>query len=312
MLNINTKHRLLLTAIATSTLMWGGCRSVPGLKRFARSSEPSADVLAGTGPSATYPAPPSVAATPQAIASVAGGTASPKTASIAMVGGPGSHSMTSPTTSPQNAQVAGIDVSPGYATPATNYAAANANGVHKKTSPYTFGSKTFSPKSAPETSPALPVSNYAKAVTSPTNQSSFGMPKTTAPPTTLASSGATTASPPSNYAMPPSPPTVPVSASFGGKSNSTGGFTLPTNMPSTATASITPPPASTGTTTASGSFGMPADASLAGSATEFEQRVHRRPQSTPTYQTADVSGSVPSDSPPQSSYMPGSTGKTSG
>ena len=98
---------------------------MPGAGLFA-SRGPSADALAGNGPTTTYPVPPSHGATPESLASIAGGTAAPA----------GSAAAESAT-----AQVAGIEISPGYALaagadPATagpNMAAAEANGV------YSFG-----------------------------------------------------------------------------------------------------------------------------------------------------------------------------
>ncbi len=55
-----------------------GCRSgVPGFGRFAKKSEPSAELLAGSGPTATYPVPPSHTATPSPIDSIVAGTGTP-------------------------------------------------------------------------------------------------------------------------------------------------------------------------------------------------------------------------------------------
>ena len=311
-----TKQMIVLSTVAVSTLLWCGCRSVPGLNRFARNSEPSADVLAGTGPSATYPAPPSASATPQAIASVAGGTKAPPTATLAgSVPATGMPSI-GPSSSPQTSQVAGIDVSPGYATPATNYAAANANGVYSKPasnvsagskrSKYTFGSKTFTPKTAPETPTALPVTNDGSSVNSSYAKSSFGMPTTTAgiasstTPGSDSVSGTKYTSPPSASASSPS-----VATSVANSNNSQSGFTLPTSMPGTAVAAITPPAAATSTTTGSPtSFGMPGMDNAAAPA--------------PAYSTANSTGSVSPSATPStpagssSGYMPGSTGISNG
>lgn len=304
----------MLTALTVSSLLWCGCRSVPGLNRFARTSEPSADVLAGTGPSATYPAPPSVSATPQAIASVAGGTQAPSAGGVPAIGRPS----IGPTTSPQTAQVAGIDVSPGYATPATNYAAANANGVYSKPtsnvsgaskpSPYTFGSKTFTPKTTPETSAALPVTNYGSNGKSPYAKSSFGLPATTAGIAKLpTASSAATAS--TNYTVPPSasaasqPISTSIANSMGSSSaGSQSGFTLPTSVPTSATASITAPVASTPTASGSPASGTPASFGMPG--------LDKAAAATaPAYSTANSMGSLATGS--KDGYMPGSTGKSS-
>lgn len=67
--------RAALTACVIATLPAVGCRSgKPSWNMFSRS-EPSAEVLAGSGPTTTYPSPPSSRARPEAIASIAGGTA---------------------------------------------------------------------------------------------------------------------------------------------------------------------------------------------------------------------------------------------
>jgi hypothetical protein len=170
MLNKTTTLPILLTsALVSFVLASTGCRSTPYRNPFAFRTQPSAETLAGNGPTATYPAPPSASATPEAIASVAGGTAAPTQRPV--------------TPSQPKDELAGIDISPGYATPAsspaanpTNLAAAQANGIfHDKAnattenpvtpaSGYAFGSKALTPKStAPATaysaSPAAPAAS---------------------------------------------------------------------------------------------------------------------------------------------------------
>ena len=127
MLNKTTMNNslLMLTCLAASFALTG-CRSMSGRNMFGFRTQPSAAALAGSGPTTTYPAPPSDSATPEAIASIAGGTGAPNTGPV-----------TKPTTT---AQVAGIDVSPSYATPAsnsqpTNMAAAQANGIYNGANP---------------------------------------------------------------------------------------------------------------------------------------------------------------------------------
>ncbi|TWU10599.1 hypothetical protein [Allorhodopirellula heiligendammensis] len=74
--------RAALAACVIATFPAVGCRSgKPSWNMFGRS-EPSAEVLAGSGPTTTYPSPPSARATPEAIASIAGGT-TPETDKIA-------------------------------------------------------------------------------------------------------------------------------------------------------------------------------------------------------------------------------------
>jgi len=69
-------RRGALVACLLTTLPAMGCRSgKPGWSMFGRSGEPSAATLAGSGPTSTYPVPPSSRARPESIASIAGGTA---------------------------------------------------------------------------------------------------------------------------------------------------------------------------------------------------------------------------------------------
>lgn len=254
---------------------------------FGLRGKPSAEALAGSGPTTTYPAPPSATATPQAIASIAGGTAEP----------------TTPAAKPESrtAQVAGFDVSPGYATPAanptpTNMAAAKANGIYSgtksadfgppavpKTTPvghkpsgYSFGSKTKAPK--PETTPA------SSALESPSAYAKASTPAT--PSESLTSSATTAFAPPatSSYTTPPR--------------SSLGGYTLPTDSP--AVAAITPPtppePATTAEIESANEFAPP-------------------PATAPDYSTASAAGAIKSPSSTNDSaeksgsgYSPGSTG----
>lgn len=68
-----------LAACVIATLPATGCRSGrPSWNLFSRG-EPSAEVLAGSGPTTTYPSPPSSRAAPEAIASIAGGTSADPT-----------------------------------------------------------------------------------------------------------------------------------------------------------------------------------------------------------------------------------------
>jgi len=141
----------VVAACTATSLFSTGCRALPGMGMFA-SRGPSAEALAGAGPSTTYPVPPSHTATPEAIASVAGGTALPATNSEA-------DSIT--------AQVAGIEISPGYALSAgaqpgatgPNMAAAEANGVYSVKNTDAVPSFAANPSSKPPSfSPDAPTS----------------------------------------------------------------------------------------------------------------------------------------------------------
>jgi hypothetical protein len=69
-------RRMVVAAVCLSSVMSsGGCRSSspggPGWSTFGWKKEPSADALAGVGPTTTYPISPSATATPSAINSIA-------------------------------------------------------------------------------------------------------------------------------------------------------------------------------------------------------------------------------------------------
>jgi hypothetical protein len=263
MLMKNAIHRrLMLATCAAAILISSGCRSMSGRNMFSFRSKPSAEALAGAGPTTTYPAPPGDSATPTAIASIAGGTVVP-------------------TTSPATTQVAGIDISPGYAAAEANLAAAQANGANQVATPvgfeapappqgepsgYTFGSKTFTPKPS-ATSPAP--SSYATAstftppggsltapstsftpppvgsyTTPPPSERSGGFDFPTDPPSFAAIATPSASETPSTYALPSTPETPPTATQ-----PPQTGFALPAaSAPSFSTASIAPvtaPPAAT-------------------------------------------------------------------
>jgi hypothetical protein len=241
MKNVTVDKCLMLLTCAAAVSISTGCRSMSGMNMFSLRSKPSAEALAGAGPSATYPPPPSDSATPEAIASIAGGT-------------------NGLATTPETAQVGGFDVLPGYATPATNLAAAQANGIYSGSTPpgldpagtsqaaasgYTFGSKTFTPKSPAITPPDS--SSYALAASS-----TAGSTGVTAPSTSITPPPSAGFSPPSAGFAPPSMNnyTAPAPPS----STASGGFDLPSDPPSLAAgptpsmsfpSTATPPPPTT-------------------------------------------------------------------
>ena len=312
---------LALVLGVASVLVGSGCRSMPGMRglnMFARNKEPSAELLAGTGPSTTYPAPPSSSATPQAIASIAGGTQVPSQTGT-------------PTTIPTNPmnpsgtmQVAGVDISPGYASPTTNYAAAQANGVYSqpastpspnsgsvaaKPSAYTFGSKAFAPKSNPQTASA----------TTPTMSGGYASSAPSMPASNPTLNGATangsapSYAPPSMATMAAAQPTPTTTASA---KPSSSGFSLPTDLPNlgSAVSAITPPPSS-GSQASSSSYSLPPANGAAASSSTANMAMPGNATAA-SFSTANASGAMGGPESgtvkPISSYMPGSTGQTSG
>ncbi len=267
-----------LATCAATVLFSAGCRSMPGRNMFGMRTKPSAEALAGNGPTTTYPAPPSESSTPQVIASVAGGTATPPSQAES-----------------ETAQVAGIEISPGYATPAStvpaNMAAAELNGVYAgsstkpvdyeqpqaKPSGYTFGSKALTPKTA-ATSPYAKPSPHATAENTP------------APPAV-------------NFAPPSTSYTKPPAAN-------PGGFTLPADSPAVAAISEPPSAASAVSMTFPEAGAAPVEVSL--SANDIPQAAPAPEFSTASAaKNATPSGSLTSPASVSVSsgggYMPGST-----
>ena len=306
MLNKNTTFRcLLLFSCVAVAIASTGCRSMPGRNLFGFRSQPSPETLAGSGPSSTYPIPPSATATPEAIASVAGGTAPTKTVAT----------QSSPPTQPTTEQVAGFDVSSGFASPAsntgpTNMAAAQANGIFSgsptngsdpavaSASGYTFGTKALTPKTA--TNPSAPSTGLVAGQSAYNKNSSFGPPISDLK------------TPSTSYSLPPSATAASIPA--GARSDAVvtkpaassptdltpaGGYTLPTDSP--AIASISPPTSDNRQSTAeepANAFAPPAAIS-------------------PDFSTASTDGSItapnavgnstPKGPSASSGYMPGST-----
>jgi hypothetical protein len=320
---------LLLITCVIATFASTGCRSVPGMKMFARQSEPSPEALAGTGPSTTYPAPPSASATPEAIASIAGGTAVPATVSK-----PGS--ITSPGTpvqvagfNLQNANGSSGSAGPGSTNPelaGTNMSAAQANGVYgnapyaapaakpeSKPMGYSFGS-TATPKSTatrgiepaatpsylpPKTSYALPNRSTPGASTTAAAVPSPAKPQYTTPPaapTTFSMSSTTPA---------PSPKAATPSVASG--------FSFPGSDSNTASITASPAPmfSMPGVGSASAAIAAPIQQAAASAKSAFNMPA----ASSPDFSTAAVNAApTPNSVVPVSgsTYMPGSTGKASG
>ena len=118
---IVTSRQVMVFGCVFTLVLATGCKSgMPSLNLFAKRGEPSPETLAGSGPTSTYPLPPSETASPEAIASVAGGVAPSGVSDSPAPGGGG---------------------------PNLNLAAANANG---------FGSKPSGTKPTSAGVPAIP------------------------------------------------------------------------------------------------------------------------------------------------------------
>ncbi|WP_372717749.1 hypothetical protein [Novipirellula sp.] len=291
---------------------------------FARRSEPSAEALAGAGPTKTYPAPPSATATPEAIASVAGGTAEPKT----NLGTRGSTQFAS--SAPKTPSFGAGDVSSGFATPASvNMSAAQANGFsgapqtasysntgapNATTSGYQFGKKSFTPK-ATESVATTPASMSPSSISTPSTSlpagqqapSSYAAASAFTPPSMAASSSA-------NAQPSAAQPSAAASASTG-TDLGTSGFTLPSDFTgssakpaTTATDAISTwaPPATAAPTTPAATSTATANAASEPSTTSVAET--KTAAAISSTSDAPASSQLPSGG---SGYMPGSTGGSS-
>ena len=247
------QQQLLIASCTGLIVASAGCRSsMPKWNMFGGKA-PSAETLAGAGPTITYPAPPSESATPDAIASVAGGTAESTIPSANLASTP-----------PTIAPVSGFDATSreDLASAVTNNAAARANGFNLASNRTTSDS----------TGGGMP--GYA-APSSKTTKSNSAVP---AIPTgyklgTQKSATGTTKSSGSSYVMPsayPAPGVTPAGGSSGSP------YALPN-----ASAPIIPMKSASNTTTG---FGLPATAAVAptaSSSTGFSMPDSTAPSSTP-------------------------------
>lgn len=255
---------------AVAVFGMAGCRSrMPRMNWFGLRGEPSPDKLAGAGPSTTYPMPPSSGVKPEAIASVAGGTAAPNSGSTPQLA-----SSTTPKT----------PTTP--TTPTVNYAAATANRAYPP--PGTSPSTTTQPVGF--TAPA-----YAQTP-APTS----GGTKSTSPPSVPAYGG-------SSYMNTPNSPNVNPTGTAAASATQPSGYvfgqktTAPTVAPST-TPSVTAP-----TTSAPaggmGGFALPEITPSTGSVPSIASAAGV-PTASPNYAAPSVSG-TPTASP--GAYTPGTT-----
>ena len=302
-------RRALVAACVTASCLSLGCRSsMRPLSMFARHKEPSAEALAGAGPTKTYPAPPSASVTPEAIASVAGGTAGSRNDPMS-----GNTATQIAGNTPKTPAFAGEDRSSGFATPASaNMSAAQANGFqgtpqtasyansgnpNAMTSGYQFGKKTFTPKTS-----------ESVAATTPTG-SQFTPPSATAPSSYTAPSSFT---PPALAASKTSDSTSGTNAASDAGLGS-GGFMLPSDIAATVpktTASATeavggwtPPSLATSNASPAASDSSVAETKTAKAISSTSE--------TPASFTPSGGAAATTESTKSGGYMPGSTSGSS-
>lgn len=240
---------LLIAGCAGMIFASTGCRSaMPKWNLFSWRSTPSAETLAGNGPSITYPAPPGESATPDAIASYAGGTAErPENYAVAAA------------SANSDLPVTGFDATAG----SVSRAAAQANGFNlaSNRTPGTAMASAATPSTASPSTATTSLPGYTAASLKQTGNNS-SIP---AVPTGYKFGAKSSPSAPasgSRYSMPSSYPAP--GAPSGGTSPATG-YSLPTGAPSSAPSTFSPGSASlgqpqapsAGATTPNGGFAMP-------------------------------------------------------
>ncbi|MEM9368131.1 MAG: hypothetical protein AAGD07_19220 [Planctomycetota bacterium] len=315
-----------------------GCQSaMPRWNLFSKRGEPSAETLAGSGPTVTYPTPPSNAASPQAIASVAGGTqpaaanvpgASP--AARVATANTGASFQSTPMAEPSPYSLSGISKT----TPTTS-------GVpSSQTLPQTFGALPGAASNGTPTAgatasigtPQTPsvANGFAGAATPSGNPyGNVGMPVGY---TTNGSAPGTTAPTTSGYTFGgvPSPETQPASLTQGALKADSGtpSFTLPGGVP--AMPGFDPPngssnsgqPAASAPAPSKGGFALPPMASTSAAASPATSQIGLANPATSSPSSSKPASSKPASSKPASeapsagtevaggspgSYTPGST-----
>lgn len=215
------RQQLLVTGCAAIVACSTGCRSaMPKWNMFSFGKTPSAEMLAGNGPTHTYPPPPSASATPMAIASNAAGT----TEMVADAGG----------------------ISPATRVAANNMAAAQANGfalasgtsaANASDAPqYALSSNVTADKNA--SVPAIPTGYQfgSKAAASPASMtastnSGYQVPSSYPAPSTAPATGAPSGMGGSAYQL-PSSATSPIASTGATMPSASGntGFALPDDV----------------------------------------------------------------------------------
>ncbi|QDV46166.1 hypothetical protein Enr13x_60750 [Stieleria neptunia] len=238
------KQQLLIAGCAGMMVTFTGCRSaMPKWNMFSWRSAPSAEALAGNGPTITYPTPPGESATPEAIASAAGGT-----------GGPATRNVVAASAQTPNSPGTGFDaaVAANRTASATSRAAAQANGFNIATAPSTGGVSAAKLPGYPNPDAAAP-GNHSSVPAIPAGYQFGTNSKSAARPEAAASS---------RYSMPSSYPAPGVPESGSGSAS---GYTLPgSSSPGGNSASSSdssgigfPSAGTTKPTTSAGGFALP-------------------------------------------------------
>ncbi len=211
----NVLRRLALGGVALAVTASTGCKtapSLPGASLFGWKKTPSAETLAGQGPTTTYPSAPSTAFTPNAIASNAAGTGQE---SLSTSLNPSDIATGVPTTAAQSNGFTGLAPN---GTPATGYAASGtASPAGYTATPPSYAQIPPTPSSAQSSN----IPSYA-AATQPaparSTQGLYGNGPTSIPP----GSASVPNYAPSNYT--PTAPTAQVADATSSPSYGTGSY----------------------------------------------------------------------------------------
>lgn len=285
------KRLCLVVLIASVT----GCKSsLPKPNMFGFKREPSAETLAGSGPSTTYPVSPSMGLNPEAIASTAAGAAAPsglKPQTGNLAGGPsyGQASPQAPATNGAAAAANGfygaaLPATPGSTAPSTNLPAGmvaktgSSGGFTYGQNPNTTAGQNGGVAAIPagytpsRTAPATTLPKYAQAVPTSPQASGPAAPAYTAVPgypmpgaATTASASAPTKTPPiaSAPAAPAVPPAMKTPSMLPSLASAPPTMSAPPTAPGSSSAFELPPiaamPATTSKppTSSAGGFALP-------------------------------------------------------
>ena len=246
-----TLQRLVISGCALAVLSSVGCKtgmSVPGASMLGFKKQPSAETLAGQGPTTTFPVSPSNTFTPNAIASKTAGTGTTNSTVPQGAAAANGFATTTNTTAPSNpyappssapsyalagwgnSSTAGQPTAtPGYAPSGTAYQTPSQASVPSYTPP-----SAYNPSGAALASGATTPNPYSQpnTYTPPTN--TYAQPNTG----NFASSPYGTSAPSSNpYAAPAGQPgyTAPNTGAYDPQTaRVAGGFTLPQGSATTA------------------------------------------------------------------------------
>ena len=289
----------ICVVIICAALSSTGCKTMkmPGMKMFGFNSEPDPAVLAGEGPTTTYPVPPGDEAMPSAINSIAGGTSAPA----------------QPTQNPSTrlASAAGM---PGHvSTAGPSMAAAQANGIYPQTQPAGFQSATGGPMTPPAATMTGAGGFKSPGYTFGSNTKDVGSPKMPAMPSGSFSANQPTMSAPSTFAS--SGMDKPKTNQFA--NTSPGGFSGGASAKESAPSGGFSLPKSGGLDLSKSSgISQSAFGNVPASTKSFAGDASSAESATPTVDFANLKNNVPAESTtpsavtaskPSSSYMPGST-----